>query len=437
MHRKLKNISLPQIVAVFFAVALQVQVTLFQSETYAGLRVSAADFLIPVAGLIIGFSLFLKHTAWPEWKKPFSYFLVVLMSVVFVMAFLNGYYMQDSLNVWALVNKLLGWFVLLGYLGCGAWLVTNYKASFLSLFVNVFCIFAIVTALGETINQVLKAQGIELGLRWSWEPICGLMTNRNAYAFLFTAASALITFYGFRKPGIMLYSYWILFPVIFIFNGARVLWLCVPFLLLVFVISDWKKTFKFIFPSIAVGIFVSILLFTPEQRQYFFSMPFRTTTSLIEYTQKPDDPEVAKKAKAFGNAQRINIMKDALDLIQKHPLQGAGLGSALYFQEKDTGARIDIIDSTPLWILTEMGLIGLLIFGWSYFSMAIALARDAGPWKNPENLLSLSVLIVLLCFGIFSLFHELLYTRFLWFFLGLALAIPKPSSNGRPDEQAP
>jgi hypothetical protein len=37
----------------------------------------------------------------------------------------------------------------------------------------------------------------------------------------------------------------------------------------------------------------------------------------------------------------------------------------------------------------------------------------------------LGILLMMMIFAIMSLVHELLYTRFLWFFMGLALALPR------------
>lgn len=121
----------------------------------------------------------------------------------------------------------------------------------------------------------------------------------------------------------------------------------------------------------------------------------------------------------------MEIAKGAAQLIMKYPLQGAGLGSVLYFQEQEDAQTRNIIDNTGLWLLTETGLVGFGIFIASYIIMVLALTRNVENFRNPEDMLSLAALVILLCFGIFSLLHEILYTRFFWFILGMALAIPR------------
>src|SRR5690606_5102365 len=135
--------------------------------------------------------------------------------------------------------------------------------------------------------------------------------------------------------------------------------------------------------------------------------------------------------KGTGDYQRLEIIRGAARLIEKYPLQGAGLGSALYFQEREHGKHINIIDNTGLWLLTETGIAGLAVFLACYAAMALACARGAGGLpgglRNPRDLFALAALLMMLCFGVFSVFHEILYARFFWFATGLALA-------ARPDD---
>ncbi|MBK7361188.1 MAG: O-antigen ligase family protein [Micavibrio sp.] len=131
-----------------------------------------------------------------------------------------------------------------------------------------------------------------------------------------------------------------------------------------------------------------------------------------------------ESAQEYGHAERMDIIHGAIAMFKERPIQGAGLGSALYFQRQETGKTLDIIDCTSLWILSEMGIIGFLVFAGSYLLMVLALLK-----KAKEDAFARGVLIILLCFGIFSLFHELLYTRFLWFMLGLALVRPRQDAQ--------
>ena len=263
--------------------------------------------------------------------------------------------------------------------------------------------------------QVFKMYGVEISAYGPWEAARGFMGNRNAYGFLLVAAAALVTTQGFKKTGPEFYIFWLLFPAVFIFNGSRTLWLCMAFLLAVFVYLDWRKSLKIILPCAAISLSLFFMIFSAEQQKNFIGAPLTGIDVLVE---KQDD------AQGYGHAERMDIIHGALAMFKERPIQGAGLGSALYFQRQDTGKTLDIIDCTPLWILSEMGIIGFLVFAGSYALMAVALLK-----KAKEDAFARGVLIILLCFGIFSLFHELLYTRFLWFMLGLALVIPRQDAQ--------
>jgi hypothetical protein len=432
---KSNRIGVPALAAAAFAIALQIQVTLFQTADYEGLRVSLADFFVPVAGIVILGSLLLKKTGWPEWKKPFSYWFIVAMTAVMCFAMTNGYFIQGSLSQWALVNKFAGWFILMAYLGAGAWLAGNYRDQSIPVFIKFFTGFFIFAAGLEVGDQFFRAFGIILSTRYDWELIRGFMDNRNAFAFLFSCVAGFITLYGFKRQyisGHVLVMFWVLFPLVFLFNGSRTLWICTAMLFGIFAAFDWRQTLKIILPSILIGTALFFAVCSEKQKQYFSLVPYTSMNRLYNYSQAPEDPRAKRWAEITGDFGRLEIAKGAFELIKQYPLQGAGLGSVTYFQKKNGAATVNIIDNTGLWLLTEIGLIGFAVFAASYIAMALALIHDAGNFRDPVNMLSLTVLVMMLCFGVFSMFHEILYTRFVWFIFGLALAVPKM----RPDQPA-
>ena len=414
--------------AILFAIALQVQISLFASGDYMGLRVSAADILIPLVGLGILISLFLKRSELPQWKKPFTWHLPILMTGVIIMAMINGYMVQGGLSQWALVNKFVGWFLLMAYFYAGGWLAANYHEKSIPLFIKWFCGFFIFTASLEIADQFFRARGITLGPRADWETIRGFMGNRNAFAFLFCCITGITMLYGFHKKVISTKTtqlFWIIFPLVFLFNGSRTLWVCSIILLIIFIFIDWKKCSRYILPFVLIGICAFFIFGSEKQKGYFSFLPYNSINKLYNYIQTPEDPQAENLAIDTGDVGRMEIAKGAAQLIMKYPLQGAGLGSVLYFQEQEDAQTRNIIDNTGLWLLTETGLVGFGIFIASYIIMVLALTRNVENFRNPEDMLSLAALVILLCFGIFSLLHEILYTRFFWFILGMALAIPR------------
>ena len=125
---------------------------------------------------------------------------------------------------------------------------------------------------------------------------------------------------------------------------------------------------------------------------------------------------------------RVTILSDGLELIRKHPITGGGLGSIVEHQKEEQGEVLAVMDNTLAWILVEMGPFGLFSFLLVYITMLHTLYKN-----RSRSALHMAAFYMLIGFGFFSVFHEILYTRFLWFILGLTLAVPKAHR----DEQSP
>ena len=138
----------------------------------------------------------------------------------------------------------------------------------------------------------------------------------------------------------------------------------------------------------------------------------------------------AKNQRNQSESVRLRVLSDSLNLWKRAPLEGIGIGSFLksQYDRYKTDKKynpVDIIDSTPLWLLVETGLIGISIFALFYFRALHALwfNKDSPP-DSSLTIFRQSVAFILLAFAVMSLFHELLYARFLWFFIGMGLASP-------------
>ncbi len=125
-----------------------------------------------------------------------------------------------------------------------------------------------------------------------------------------------------------------------------------------------------------------------------------------------------------GDPIRLSIIADAKEMIAMNPAIGSGLGSMLLYQEQKHGKMINLIDCTALWILVEMGLIGLVLFAGFYIQSARTLCAAYKTDEDLSKAFRKSLFFILIAFTIMSLFHEIMYTRFIWFFLGLGLALP-------------
>lgn len=427
-----------------FAIALQIQLTLFASDDYIGLRVNLADFLVPLAGLFILSSLLFKRSLWPRWGRPFGYWAPALLSLIIGLGLMNGYLLQGEWSRWALVNKGVGWAVLMAYLLAGAWLSTNAPVQIQRFFILPFVGFVVVVTLAESIIRglyhldVLPSLAV-FGYRLGYD-LAGFMANRNAFAFLYLCALVLSSFQLLGTPlpkrfEKLIYSMmWFLLPVFLTMNLSRTA-LPVVAMLVVYLLVKYRGIFlKSCLPLLVCGLVLMPLSDNSKVSQVFLHL-----TGISQMADHIDDADaiVNKTSNGFyrGDALRLLILTDAVSLLRDHPFTGAGIGAALSHQDQEQRTLVSVIDNTPLWILTEMGPFGLLGFGGVYVCMLMALKRRADQ-NIGEQPFAIGLIGILLAFGVYSLLHEILYTRFLWFVLGLGLAAPAIAHPQRQDREA-
>ena len=426
---------------VAFAFFLQVQITLFPSDDYIGLRVNMADLLLPFAGLLIAGSLLLKKSQWPFWQTPFGYWAPVLLSIIVGLSLLNGYWVQGSWSHWALLNKGVGWAVLMAYLLAGAWFSTNKPDMNLRYFLVPFIAFLLITAAGEILLLMLYHTGIipslyVFGNKLSWT-IDGLMANRNAFAFLYLCALLLGSAQLIRNNTLsssqryLFKSQWFLLPLFFLLNLSRAsLLIFVPFIL--YLLFAHRRIFlRDIMPFLIAGTLLTPMVdFDKVER---VSNNYQSLSRAITHVQSSEsgDRHSLKETLYSGDKLRIQIIQDCWEFIKQYPLTGAGIGTALKLQHDEDRHYVSVIDNTALWILTEMGPFGLLGFAGVYVCMLIALNRRHQDAEPEEQAFIMGAVFMLLAFGVYSLLHEIIYTRFFWFILGLSLAVPATAHPAR------
>jgi O-antigen ligase len=212
---------------------------------------------------------------------------------------------------------------------------------------------------------------------------------------------------------------WIFLPLCHVLIGSRAGWICQILIIPGLLIYGIRKSFRSILTPLLAGLALVALLSATGQVDISRGSQLRLLSQMTEVMQDPDldyeSREVFNKYKSRSDIYRVQAARDAFELWKVSPVLGTGLGSFLVFQEQKYGKIIDLIDNSMLWLLTETGLLGLGVFLGFYIVCLYTLARNPDPF-------SISMAGILLVLGIFSLFHEILYTRFIWFFLGLGMA---------------
>ena len=242
----------------FLPVALQIQATLFSNASYQGLRFNVADLLLPVAGTYILLSFYLKKSQWPKWDMKHTWLWLIALLGVMSVALVNGYISNGYWSSWALVNKYIGFIILLCYFSLGGWLSTNFSQLGLSKewLVRIFCGFCLVILSLSFVSTLIKP--LTTTPMWLGEfPWDGLMANRNAFMVLTIFTVTFMEAYRLSKQPILpAWSYalfWIIVPTFTVFNASRIGWIVGGVVLLGMLFKAPVHFVKKILPYLFIG----------------------------------------------------------------------------------------------------------------------------------------------------------------------------------------
>ncbi len=422
------HLSIPKLVFFVLALALQIHFNLFAHAGYKGLLFNIADLLLPFLGIYVAFSLLTQKSEWPIWQKPFGYWAPALMSLCIVFGVLNGYRLLGVWEPWSVFNKGIGWFVLMSYLMLGAWFAANYSSLIRQYFIQPFIIFLCVTCIIEMGLRLIVTHEIfpesVFFAEGRYPQVMGFMVNRNALAMLYCSSLALgsvfltsnveltrIENYGFRLL-------WAILPLFFVMNGSRTILLIAVPLILFMLFKNWRLFLKQIAP-----LMLPSFMFMPLLNIAQLNVLLEKYLGLLPKIAANESARAAELS--VSDSYRIKFITDGLQLYRQNPITGAGIGANKLYHLAEGEREQTVLDNSLIWVLTEMGPAALIAFFSSYLAMFLSLKN-----KIKQTMITwhstfyLSVIFMMMVFGIFSLFHEVLYSRFLWVFLGLGLGLP-------------
>lgn len=407
--------------AIMVTIALQVQVTLGANESYTGLRISLADLILPFAGLYIAGSLLMKHSIWPAWRTPYMWWGLLALLAALTLGLFQGYHTNGFWSPWALFNKYSGFYVLVAYCALGGWIASNVRdqQKLFQYIMNACCLFfslIVLVSFGAIFYYTLGNKAPWIGI-YPWD---GLMANRNSFAFMGLMA---LLFWENNKGGRARSFWWYalfltLLPAFAFFNASRTAWIVGAVILSLSCIrKPLKETLhKSLFILLGIILLNSTLYLKKTEH---FDHKGDEFSKLIDVIENPMNPLYN------GDQKRLIALEDGLELYRNSPpLLGSGLGSFRPFQMEKRGKFIDIIDFTALWILTEMGLVGLIAFAGFFLMCLWQLYKARGSDFHR------SLFFFMLAFAFMSCLHELTYMRFVWFFLGVAM-VSCPSAKDK------
>lgn len=370
------------------------------------LNVNLADPLAILGGAVFAWTLASGRYRYP-WRLSHLAWHAGLATAVILAAFAYGW-ISFGWTEWAFFNKLVGWFILLCYFGCGALIVGAAQTQGLMTLLRTFVASGAAIVLFDLIGAGVKLIDPDYLLTQGHIQIVGFAQNRNAFSFQLLLLMA-ATIVAFRGTAIF-----VLLTIIGLgiyFSGSRAGFgglIVIAGTLVCFLRMPRSVVVKSII--VAAGSICAAAV----------------AAKMIAMSVSGAD---AFQPWSFNNDYDANVrwqsLSDGLAMFLQSPLVGAGLGAFM----NANGGTLQI-HSTPIWLLAETGLIGLIIFATPAIRLFVASWREGR--ADPIAAMTVSVL---LAFALMSSVHEMMYQRVLWLLLGAAavrtvIAAPPPAADG-------
>jgi hypothetical protein len=353
------------------------------------ININLAD---PIA--VVGAGLFLAKRFRPEERPTWSFdhleICALSGTIVLGLAVVHGIIFIGPTE-WAIMNKFIGWFLLLSYACCGALIVSYGGQRGLVTLLLTFAAAGAAVALFDILSS---------GIGHSAERLSGFAQNPNAFGLqMLLVAVCVLALANLTRASHPMLS--IVFAATWL-TGSRAVFLAWPFT----IGAAWLMgivSLTLLLESIVIAVIVCIAVgvawsgFSPV-------MVVGALTRVIG-------------ASAQSDTEHLTTIVDGLRLFAESPIFGAGIG--VYVQQHLAQAlEFPVIHSTPVWLLAETGVVGFLVFVATFAGLFITGWRRRGSGD-----LSAQIIVpVLVAFAGTSLAHELLYQRAFWFLLGTTAA---------------
>ena len=334
----------------------------------------------------------------PQWRVPHLNLAVTAATFVLTISLSIGAY-RFGWTTWAVVNKFFGWFVLLAYGATGGLAVHVAAKIGLRTILLTFAGAAAAVAGIELALVILKSLNFQVPA--DLVAVQGFALNRNLFAFqLVMAMSVIMTFA--RGAALRIAVLALVIAALF-FAGSRSGWIATT---LVLAIAWYLRATdaRELLLSIACA---GILSFAAALASVGSDLSLPVIVPTVSSTQ-----------------ERLISIIEGLKLFWDHPAFGAGLGAFRNQMIPTLDGRPLVIHSTAVWLLAELGVVGLLVFTIPFIYVFLK------EWKY-ASIDQVSALIVL-CFAAFAIMSgpgDMLYQRTFWFLIGAALALRQSQSD--------
>jgi hypothetical protein len=368
----------------------------------------------------------------PAWRIRQLNYALGAISLLLLLSFLHGW-SKIGVTQWALVGRLLGWFVLLGYLSAGYLIVANVGTHGLRRLSETLISTGAVIVLLQVVLRLLDQWGVETGARLT-SNFQGYAGNRNAFAFQLLVIMALLLGYSevYARGGAgasnrtRRWVFSLLLGVLLaaqVWTGSRVGMFAAGMTLLLAWFGRLADRRILWWGTVIAGLFWFCIWLVLQQdffREIFHENNGPPMSNSLAGSLVPE----ALRDSPSSNEEHRQTMLRGIELWTQSPVLGAGLGVFHAMSPQWLGYP-QVIHNTPLWILAEFGLLGGAAVGWGFFLLARHAIRF-GKTQPARRILFL----LLAAFSMFSLAHEIFYQRIFWLVLGAVLAKPGSARIG-------
>jgi O-antigen ligase/polysaccharide polymerase Wzy-like membrane protein len=468
VSRWLFGATVPTAPLLLLAASFHVAITLTAGT--AEIRISLSDAVLLLALPMLGWTLLRGKVSLPLIPLGATLWLGVL-TVWLTVAFVHGRMAMGAWQSWAVLNKYVGWYVLLLYFALGASVATadTDKGRTFQAFLQIFVATASMIGLAGFARVIGAQMGWrDIGLLWNRQE--GLLANPNAFGVAMASTWALLTTMGRETPiftrrldqtaaGIAVVAVG--------YSGSRsaqIALICAGALLLVLGITDWRRLARNLAVAALIVAIIAVLrieyvnwalaVLTFALNHLLFAVRWSIAEascglevglhwvmSLFGYDLGPACaaepisaaaaeipslppltrnfvPGLLSATESMSVDQRMSITVAAFEMWREAPLWGVGLGTFFHEQVAAGVKPPQLIHTSGLWLLTETGILGAALVGGFGLYCLWLLHKRAEP-------ICRAMIGVITVFAIGSIGNELMYQRYFWFFLGLALAATK------------
>ncbi len=384
---------------------------------------------------------------WLNFRLGHSVLLwLVLVTAAIYFSLLVGFIRYGAIP-WAIGNRGIGWLVVLGYFGSGALFSGQFGRRGIRRLAEVLLLTAAMVVAVHLIHRIAYS------LDWTALPpppnFEGFSANRNAFAFQMLITLGLAFSYllptrslHWKRHGLAM----ALLVFATVATNSLTSYVCLMCLAIIVATARKDLLVRSCIVAVLGGLLYACLPFILNAARYapYYAeicwfwleqhvaginhpppVPPMGANFREIFQQLPTDRMVGNEDSSV--AERLESLRGGLALWLSHPIFGSGLGAFISTQISKTGTPL-VIHSTYVWIIAEMGLVGLLLTGWIPMMQIKRLWMTC--WKRPKRMLGgfgkndSAIFLLITTFCVFSLAHEIAYQRIFWFVLGALLAGP-------------